>query len=621
MNKDKKLKKNAKKIEWVDFSLKINYIYEKLFKNNKEKLIANFTQPSTKESERKSKQKTINNWLSGKSKKPNKFNLDHFQISKFIMSDGSTLFNLEAFTTWSIERFRQRVDEYIIQQQQNSTIEERMRYIYYFDLDHETLAYYELNFTSPNRLTLDSSQLANNMLYKGEMIEFQSMLYITVQNQFDYMQFIFENFATIFNQEVRVFGTAQCKDYFTRKPKAYMVLLTSSLLRKDEEKSYIHKLNRSNLIMAKPFSRLTQKNKAHLIENFAEKIEALAQDIEPYKEEETLYTKLALQSFKSYERIAKKISNYGNYFIHNKKSIKSLIFNTLALKENKEKREAPTVDIIYTLTPSNIALLEIDNFYFSDFIQEQIHLVDKHLLQINYLFVVTKIQLITDELLQQLLRLSKHLSVQIVESNRLSYEEIIYPHHKNFIIYQTQNEMGSYIHITKDKKDIMDIIRTYQLLLHKAISLDIFIENNYPLNGKWHFYSFGSKMDEQHYHDVKVEINNEKVVANFSSGTYHGVVQKNQDYTLVLFNDTIIKIQNSHMKESIFRIGIIGKELNMVNRDIILFGIMSRVELQKEEVLFLLKALHKQEKMKFRLRLDDKFDVMLGEFLTKRNLK
>ena len=451
MKKDKKAENNTKKIEWVDFSLKINYICDKLFKNNKEKLITHFTQPSTKESERKSKQKTINNWLSGKSKKPNKFNLDQFQISKFIMSDGSTLFNLEAFTTWSIERFRQRVDEYIIQQQQNSTIEERMRYIYYFDLDHETLAYYELNFTSPNRLTLDSSQLANNMLYKGEMIEFQSMLYITVQNQFDYMQFIFENFATIFNQEVRVFGTAQCKDYFTRKPKAYMVLLTSSQLRKDEEKCYIHKLNRSNLLMAKPFSRLAKKNNAHLIENFTEKIEELAQDIEPYKEEETLYTKLALQSFKSYERIAKKISNHGNYFIHNRKSIKSLIFNTLALKENIEKRETPTVDIIYTLTASNISLLEIDNFYFSDFIQEQIHLVDKHLLQINYLFVVTQMQLITDELLKQLLRLSEHLSVQIVESNRLSYEEIIYPYHKNFIIYQTQNEMGSYIHILTPK--------------------------------------------------------------------------------------------------------------------------------------------------------------------------
>ena len=128
-------------------------------------------------------------------------------------------------------------------------------------------------------------------------------------------------------------------------------------------------------------------------------------------------------------------------------------------------------------------------------------------------------------------------------------------------------------------------------------------------------------MDDQHHHDVKVEINNEKVVATFPSGIYHGVIQKNQDYTLVLFNDTIIKIQNSHLKESIFRIGIIGKELNMINRDIILFGIMSRAELQKEEILFLLKALHKQEEMKFRLRVNDKFDTILGEFLTKRNLK
>jgi len=617
MEKSKKAKNSVKKVEWVDFTLKINYIYNKLFKNNKEKLIFHFTQPSTKESERKSKQKTINNWLSGKSQKPNKFNLDQFQISKFIMSDGSTLFNLEAFTTWSIERFRQRVDEYIVQQQQNSTLEERMRYIYYFDLDHETLAYYELNFTSPNELTLNSSQLANNMLYRGEMIEFQSMLYITVQNQFDYMQFIFENFATVFSQEVRVFGTAQCKDYFSRKPKAYIVLLTSTLLGKKEEKCYLHKLNRSNLLMVKPFSRLAKKDKTHLIENFVEKVEALAQDIEPYKEQESLYTQLALQSFRSYEHIAKKVSNGGNYFIRNTKSLKLLIFNALALKENIEAKEVPKVEILYALTRSNIALLELDNPHFSELMREQIRLVDEKLLQIDYLFVVTDMELITDELLNRLLDLSKHLLVKIVQSNRLYYKEIIYPH-QNFIIYQTQNEMGSYLHITKGSKDKMDIERTYRLLLHEAISLDDFMEENYPLNGQWHFYSFGSKIDAQYYYDVKVKINNDKVVATFPSGVHCAMVQSFQDYTLLLFDNAIIKIQNINLRESIHRIIIIGKELNMTNRDVLLFGIMSREELKKEEVLFLLKALYKQEEMKFRLRVDDDFDAILGEFVTKR---
>ena len=618
MKKNKKTKKNAKKIEWVDFTLKIICIYEKLFKNNKEKLMAHFTLPSTKESERKSKLKTINNWLSGKSKKPHKFHLDKFTISQFTMSDGSTLFTLEAFTTWSIETFQQRVDEYLLQQEQNSTLEERMKYIYYFDLDHETLAYYELNFTSPNKLTLNSSQLANNMLYKGEMIEFQSMLYITVQNQFDYMQFIFENFATVFSQEVRVFGTAQCKDYFTRKPKSYMVLLTSSLLEKEEEKLYLHKLNRSNLLIAKPFSRPSQKNGSQLVENFTEKIEALAQDIEPYKEDETLYTQLALQSFRSNERIAKKVSNGENYFIRNTRNLKLLIFHDLALKENREAKEAPTVEILYALTRSNIALLELDNPYFSELIREQIRLVDKKLLQINYLFMVTNKRLITDELLKRLLELSKHLSVKIVESNQLSYEEIIYPHHKNCILYQTKNEMGSYLHITKSSKDKMDIERTYRLLSHEAISLESFINNNYPLNGQWHVYSFGSKINAEHYHDVKVEINHDKAVGTFPSGIHHAMVQSYNDYTLLLFENTILKIQNIHLKESIHRISIIGKELNITHRDVLLFGIMSRKELTKEEVLLLLKALHKQEEMSFRLRVDDEFDAILGEFLTKK---
>ena len=54
------MKKNQKKSEWVDFSLKINFIYEKLFKNNKERLIANFFAEPKDEQER-----VIGNFTSG----------------------------------------------------------------------------------------------------------------------------------------------------------------------------------------------------------------------------------------------------------------------------------------------------------------------------------------------------------------------------------------------------------------------------------------------------------------------------------------------------------------------------------------------------------------------------
>ena len=614
------MKKKQKKSEWVDFSLKINYIYEKLFKNNKQKLIANFFLAPKNEQERKRQLKTINNWLSKKSKKPYKFYLESFKIYEYTMPDGSPLFySRDMFESWSIEAFKERVNEYLAIQKENSTLEERMKYIYYFDLDSETLSYYELSFPNvekPYEVNLYSNQLANNMFYQGEMVEFQSMLYLTVKNEFDYMQFIFENFATVFSQKVRVFGTAQCKDFFTRKPKAYMVLLSSSLLTKEEEQQYQHKLNRSNLLMAQPFTRHTTKNRTFLVENFAKKIRALAQDIEPYKEEQEFYTKLALRTFTGYENIVKKLYHNESYFISNTKSVKISLFNSLAKKENLHTNEAPKVEVVYTLTPSNIALLEVDSPYFSEIFKEQIHLVEERRLELSYLFVVCECQLLTHKVLQKLIELSKIVPVKIVENLHPHYEEIILPQNENFILYKTYNDEGNYLHITKHTKEKMDIKRDYKHRYNQAISLNSYIEQTYPLNGKWYCYSFGSKMDESYYHTVELEISNNKIIGNFPSGIHSGVVDKHKEFTLLLFGNSLIKLQNSTIENKLFRVSIIAKELSLQHRDLLIFGLMSREELKKDVIYELLNAIHKKESEDFRLKIDDKFDSFLAGYLS-----
>lgn len=619
MKKQQELKKNQKNQEWLDFSLKINFIYENLFKNNKEKLMVHFFSESKNEQERKKQLKTINNWLSGKSKKPYKFHLDRFKISDYSMPDGSALFSLAMFESWSIEAFRERVNEYLIFQEKNSSLEERMKYIYYFDLDSECLNYYELTFPNvqkPYEVNLYSNQLANNMFYQGEMVEFQSMLYLTVKNEFDYMQFIFENFATVLSQEVRVFGTAQCKDIFTRKPKAYMVLLSSSLLTKEEVQPYQHKLNYSNLIMAHPFKRQTVKERAFLVENFTNKIRDLAKDIEPYKEEKDFYTKLALHTFTGYEKIAKKLYYNESYFVSNKKSVKLLLFNSLAKEKNLKRHEAPRVDIAYTLTPSNIALLEVDSPYFSEIFKEQIYLVEEHRLEIHYLFVVSECQLITHKVLKKLVELSKILPVKIVENPHPHYEEIILPQNQNFILYQTYNDEGRYLHITKHNKEKMEITREYQRRYNQALSLNEFIEQSYPLNGKWYGYSFGSKTDEKQYIPIELTINNSEIVVNLPIGIHYGKVEKHKEFTLLLFNNSFVKIQNSTLKDKIFRVSIISQELNLHHRDVLLFGIMSKEGLPQEEILKLLNAIHKKEPEDFRLKIDDGFDSFLGSYLS-----
>ena len=429
------------------------------------------------------------------------------------------------------------------------------------------------------------------------------------------LQFIFENFATVFNQEVRIFGTAQCKDIFTRKPKAYMALLSSSLLTKEEEQQYQHKLNRSNLLMAHPFMRHTTKNRTFLVENFAKKIRALANDIAPYKEEQEFYTKLALRTFTSYENIAKKLYHNESYFVNNTKSVKISLFNSLAKKDNFDRPQAPQVDMVYTLTPLNIALLEVDSPYFSEIFKEQIHLVEERRLELSYLFVVCEPQLVTHKVLQKLSKLSKILPLKIVENLHPHYEEIILPQNEKFILYKTYNDEGNYLHITKRTKDRTDIEKEYKRRYNQAISLESYIEQNYPLNGKWYCYSFGSKRDESFYHTLEIEINNSEVVGNFTSGIHHGVVDKHKAFTLLLFNNTLIKLQNSTLNDTIFRVSIIAKEISLHHRDVLLFGLMSREKLKKEDVYKLLNAIHKKEHEDFRLKIDDGFDSFLAEYL------
>ena len=622
MKKYNQEKNSKKKREWVDFSLKINYIYENLFKNNKEQLLNSFFSDIRSEDDRKKSLKTINNWLSGKSKKPYKFNLEHCKIGDYSMPDGSSLFTKDMFEFWSIESFRDKLDEYLHIQDKSSSLEKRMRYIYYFDLDSETLSYYELGFPNINntyKINLYSRRLAQNMFYQGEIVEFEGMLYISVKNEFDYMQFIFENVATILNQEVRVFGTAQCKDISARKPKAYMVLLSSNLLTKDEEQHYQHKLNYSNLLIAYPFKRQTVKNRTFLVENFTKKIKDLAKDIEPHKKEQDFYTNLALHTFSAYEKIAKKLYYNESYFVSNKKSIKNLLFNSLAKNENLDRDEAPRVDIAYTLTPSNISLLEVDSPYFSEIFQEQIYLVEEHRLKIHYLFVVSDCQLMTHKVVQKLIKLAKILPIKIVENSHPHYEEIILPQNKNFILYQTYNDEGRYLHITKHTKDKIDIAREYKRRYNQALSLDEFIEQSYPLNGKWYCYSFGSQIDENHYHTMEIEIDNNNIIGNFLLGIYHGKLEKYKEFTLLLFNNSLIKLRNSVIKDKIFRISIISQELNLDHKDLLLFGIMSKEELKKEEILKLLKSIHKREPEDFRLKIDDGFDSFLGSYLSESN--
>ncbi len=71
------MKKENENREWVDFGRKIVYIYEKLFDSDKEKLILYFSDLNLPMRKQINRKKTIENWLEGKTKKPNGFHLSN----------------------------------------------------------------------------------------------------------------------------------------------------------------------------------------------------------------------------------------------------------------------------------------------------------------------------------------------------------------------------------------------------------------------------------------------------------------------------------------------------------------------------------------------------------------
>ena len=102
--------------EWKDFSEKIQYIHEKMCNFETKTLIEYFSIPYDLQNRWESRRKTINNWLSAKVKKPNRFIQDfpNFKISQLkLPNEEKSFFKVEHFSNNSIDEFKKLVDEYL----------------------------------------------------------------------------------------------------------------------------------------------------------------------------------------------------------------------------------------------------------------------------------------------------------------------------------------------------------------------------------------------------------------------------------------------------------------------------------------------------------------------------
>ena len=602
------MEKRKRNREWVDFAKKMVYVCDKLFSGDKEKLQFYFSD-QTLAYKQKNRKKTIENWLTGETKKPNGFRLSQFKISEYQLN-GEKLFTENSFKKWDFPIFKKQVDHYLAQKESFDAPNE-MRYIYFFHIPDKKLSYWKIGYKNrenENMIRLTSPSYTQNMTYHGTLTNYHNMTYISVRNEFDQMHYIFKNHVSVYRKELKVFGVAQCVDARTREPKCYLALLSSSKLTKEEELNFSHKLNHSNLLIADDFTYSCVQEKDYFMENFLQKVRDLSRDIEHYNIHEhfskEMYYDIVIKEFRSYIALFEKAIFHHDYPIDHKRQ--SILF---AL-EGMCQQEPVDATILYLLNHETVNILDSKN----SIMEMQLKLSKKGKLNLTYLFVVEDLALITDHILEKLNYLeANNIKVLLTRRRQSVYSKILIMKGKDFAIYKRKDDRDDN-HVSKNADVIDSLTFEVEELSKSALPLNQFVEKHYHLNGTWYHYTYRMHKEKNSFQEVKLHINNSDVKAEFPDKVNYGELLKMKEYTLILMEQSVIKIHNINLRDNIFAVSIIGKLRKVHYKDVLLFGLMSRRELKEEEIMKLLEKIHRKDEKEFWLKVSSEFESVLASF-------
>jgi len=603
-----------KKKEWVDFSKKISYLADNFFDKDEDELIDFFTPPKTKIS-KASMRKKIRNWKSGKTKRPTSF----YTPNRYKYSDGSLLFPKEAFRKWNLNKFKERGDNYLNKKDIISS-NKVIKYIYYFNFQTKKMDYYSISYIKKEEDThyieLTSCTLTEDMTYKGKLFEYQNMIYIFVKNRYDHMVYILENIINKFNKPFKVYGTGLCKDFKTKRPKAYISLFTSEKLTHQEEIKYQHKINNSNLLLAKEFSCYSSSEEDYLFENFYHKIKILEDDLIPHynrlvQEGETnrFYNDIIVDEFKSYLYLLSKSSQDFDFYITQRRKL-----DVYSLENHIDNEFETGVYILYTLNFSTLS-------FFFYVLSSQENAISQNSVHLEYILVIEDEKVLHNKRLIPILKEleNKGVRVRLLSENYTYYTEFLLVVDENFALFRRGNNIKDSTFVTKNRERIDELYDVYYMLEPHTLSIDDFLDTQCVLNGKWYSYSYSSSHDNTCYHTIPIDIKNNECIMHYSKKPIHGTIHKTHKQVIIILEESVIKISKFNIENDIFRISIIGREQYIQTRDVLVYGIMSREELKREDVLRLLDSIHKKDGKSFRLKVSDEFDSVLAQFKSNRD--
>jgi len=553
--------------EWEDFQKKVKYIYEKLCNSDIDTLVEYFSTSNDLKNHKQSRKKTIKNWLNSTIRKPNKFTFAEFKIGKLQMLDGANFLTVQHFSKSSFEDFKIRVDDYLDSKNQKL-------YIYY----------------DTNHISIDI-ELENNTIktddkkFNGKLLVLNGMNFISFDENRFYI--IYSNSIKIDNNIYLgvVLDNSKSDDF-----KLLGAVITNFKLDKNRIEDYKQNINKLEFNLSKIATLFNNSNSKLLINLILE-----------------ILSKYNLSTINSFEPLE----------FPDSLEYKKIVLDYFALPKRVQNIQIPTLNILYTISKSNIEQFEDENSNLVQLLKYQQELIEQNRLSINYLFILRDKNLFTDYLAKKLLDISE-VALLKVKIDKSDYEEIIFLDDKigNNHINLFQNNL--YI---VNSISIKNIKNSYNKLFKNSLPIKEFIQNEPFFNKLWYIYTYTSDSNKD-IHEIKVKMNYNTIESVFSyypkNRVNYGKIIYFEHFKLLIFeHGSIVKFFNYPKLIDINIISIIGNE--KVNyKDILLFGILSRNKIPKDDVLYLLDKIHKKEEIDFRMKISNEIQDVIKEYLSKK---
>lgn len=566
----------------INLQEKINFLHDEVYKSLNELTKAFIPNQHPSSQEIRSRKVTVKKWLSQPFKSLNKFHNDYYDypISKLSFNDGTEVFPLTAFTEWTIDEFEIKYYEY--QNEKNSEpINTNYKislidyhYIYYYHEDKEGLAYFKIDYYDNNKVQFTTTHHTQTIIYNGEIQRHtkSSTLHYIVENDFEMMFFSFSKLDLKLNKYA--YGIGLSKDFQLKNPKASYVILSQEKFSKEDEELFQTKINPTNIIIVNNDKQLKEES---FIQNLSTHIGEVADFSRSFKTD-NIFLNLFLEEVQLFN---KKFYNFQNKYEFQFTSFSSSMEVMLnLLTQSKDKHH---IRVLYTLE-------NIDNSLFSPIDDLALALYafiidNSKKKKISFEFVIAlKSRVVIDKKLEDKFQEFEEAGISLRFRNYrdvFSYSTLILVDKYNLAVscIKGENEYKA----TRSSTDINKLKKEYTKQRSYAKFLRNILEKNYTLNGTYHMYCYGSNSD-LYIQELTIDGDNIKgIILSHHDMKYQGKVHRIYEDILLCTEYGIIKFKKEYEHNVIKIVSIIADQENGNRQPIIIFAILSRVELEEQD--------------------------------------